>query len=803
MGKVASKAAEKGAMALGKDDVKRDYRIAFMSRHASLLGRREVLSGKAKFGIFGDGKEVAQVALARSFRKGDWRSGYYRDQTFMFAIGASDVKKFFAQLYADTNTENEPSSGGRQMNSHFSTRYLDGKGQWLNQCMMYNSSADMSPTGGQMGRLLGLAYASKLYRNTKGLESFHQFSVGGNEVAFGTIGDASTSEGIFWEVLNAAGVLQVPMVVSVWDDGFGISVPKKYQTTKESISAVTAGFQRTPGMRDGYEIIKVAGWDYPALVAAYQKATAIARTEHVPCLVHVYDLTQPQGHSTSGSHERYKTDERMTFEKDMDCLQKMRSWIISENLSTPAELDNLEREALAEVNRLREAAWDDLMNPIIDERAKALSLYEALLSETEQTDAVGQALQQLKRAPNLARRTISSSIKRTLIQLREESSAAKQNLEAFLKSYEADNRKRYSSHLYLDGEKSTLHVEAIAAVYADKPEMLDGSQMIRRCFDHHLTINPKLFIIGEDVGHLGGVNTEFDGLQEKHGLLRVTDTGIREATILGQGIGAAMRGLRPIVDIQYLDYVLYCLQGMSDDLATLHYRSAGGQIAPVIVRTKGHRLEGIWHTGSPMGTILHAIRGMHVCVPRNMVQAAGMYNTLLLGDDPAFVVEVLNAYRLKEALPTNLTSFRIPLGVPEIVREGQDVTIVTYGACVRIAEDAAELLKAVGIDAEIVDVRTLMPFDTAGMIVASLRKTNAVLFLDEDVAGGASAFMMQQVLDKQAGWDALDAPPKTLSAQDHRGAYASDGDYYSKPNAEDVFNTVYAIMHERDPYTFF
>ena len=787
---------------LTNEQILTDYRVGFLSRQASLIGRREVLSGKAKFGIFGDGKEVAQIAMARAFQKGDWRSGYYRDQTFMFAVGASDVQKFFAQLYADTDPENEPASSGRQMNSHYSTRFLSKDGHWMNQLLMHNSSSDMSPTAGQMARSLGLAYASKLYRQLPHMESFAQFSASGNEVSFVTIGDASTSEGVFWEVLNAAGVLQVPLALFVWDDGYGISVPKKYQTTKESISAVCAGFEKKVDDPNGYEIYRVKGWDYPALLNTFQNGVKNSRTAHTPVMFHVEELTQPQGHSTSGSHERYKDEERLRYENDKDCLAIMRQWILGEGIASEAAVAKLEEETVAEVKQARERAWENLMQPIESERTNVIKIYEQLASESAQPEVLQDAAKNLERQPTLQRRAIAASLKRTLIKLRDEHLPAKTQLQKFSKDYEAANRKRYHSFLYPEGPRSHSKVEPVPADYAAKNDRLDGRQVIQRCMDHHLKENERLFIIGEDVGHLGGVNSEFEGLQEKHGELRISDTGIREASILGQGIGAALRGLRPIVDIQYLDYVLYCLQVMSDDLASTHYRSAGNQIAPVIVRTKGHRLEGIWHTGSPMGTLVNSIRGMHLCVPRNMVQAAGMYNTLLACDDPALVIEVLNGYRLKEAVPANLETFRVELGVPEVLKEGSDITLVTYGACVRIAEDAIALLASVNISVELIDIQTLLPFDKRGIIADSISKTHAVLFIDEDVSGGASAYMMQQTLDRNGAFDSLDSFPRCISACDHRGAYASDGDYYSKPNAEEVFEAAYEIMRERDPALF-
>lgn len=787
--------------ALPKADVIADYKIGFMSRLASLIGRKEVLSGKAKFGIFGDGKEVAQLAMARAFRHGDWRSGYYRDQTFMFALGATDVRKFFAQLYADTDLDHEPASGGRQMNGHFATRYLDENGNWLNQLMMHNTSADASPTGCQMARVLGLAYASKLYRANKKLADNSQFSVKGNEVAFATIGNASTSEGIFWETLNAAGVLEVPLVVSVWDDDYGISVPAKYQTTKESISQICAGFQKEDGT-NGYEIYRVEGWDYPKLVETYATAVEKVRKTHTPAMIHVVEMTQPQGHSTSGSHERYKSKERLELENSRDCLTRMRDWMIREGIASAEELDKLEDAAREEVERERKQAWQDFLEPMQQERDQLIGILERVAGEASDGSPILTAVISLKRLPALNRKAIISTARRVLVDLIHDQPSIKEELLTFIDSYKATYQHRYSSHLFIEGDRSALKVAAVSPHYDASSESIDGRLVIQRCFDHHLAQDPRLFIIGEDVGQLGGVNLEFEGLSEKHGDIRVTDTGIREATILGQGIGAAMRGLRPIVDIQYLDYLLYAFQVMSDDLATLHYRSAGGQAAPVIVRTKGHRLEGIWHTGSPMGTIIHGSRGMHVCVPRNMVQATGLYNTLLKSDDPALVIEVLNGYRLKETVPTNLTDFCLPLGVPEILRPGSDVTIVTYGACIRIVEDACKLLEKVGIDAEIIDVQTLLPFDRPAMIRASLEKTNAVIFVDEDVPGGASAFMMREVLEKQGGYELLDAPPRTVTAQEHRSPYGSDGDYFAKPNAEDVFEATYALMRERFPHKF-
>ena len=784
-----------------KAEILADYRCAYISRQTSLLGRKEVLTGKAKFGIFGDGKEVAQIAMAKAFKKGDWRSGYYRDQTFMMSLGALTVKQFFAQLFADPNLEHEPASGGRQMNNHFATRYLDDNGKWLNQCDTYNTSSDISPTGGQMARLLGLAYASKLYRAQKNPVCDSRFSHQGNEVAFGTIGNASTSEGVFWECLNAAGVLQVPMAVSVWDDGYGISVPTKYQTTKESISELLKGFQQGNDS-PGFDLYVVKGWDYPALVDAYANGIEKCRKSHIPAIFHIVELTQPQGHSTSGSHERYKSPERLAWEETNDCIKKMREWMLKSAVASPQELDKLEKECLADLERQKTEAWAEYTHPIEQERKEIIEIFDGLAAVSDCTDEIAAAKSELLKAPTLFRRTIHSSGRRLLIKLRDEETPEKKKLVRFLENYEHVNERRYSSHLHCESSRSPLAVTEVKPVWSAASDKVDGRQIIQKYFDIQLQREPRTFIVGEDIGKLGGVNLEFDGLQEKFGELRVTDTGIREMTIFGQGLGAAMRGLRPVVDIQYLDYLLYCFQAMSDDLATLHYRTAGGQIAPVIIRTKGHRLEGIWHTGSPMGMIVHGIRGIHVCVPRNMVQAAGMYNTLFQGEDPALVIEVLNGYRVKEQMPDNIGQYTVPLGVPEVLQTGDDVTLVTYGACVRIAEEAIRLLEGVGISVELIDVQTLLPFDRFNSIVDSLKKTNAIVFFDEDVPGGATSFMMQDVLERQSGYEHLDAPPRTITAKAHRAAYASDGDYYSKPGAEDVFDSIYGIMNDRRPHDF-
>lgn len=792
-----------------KNEVLNDYRIACESREASLLGRREVLTGKAKFGIFGDGKEVAQLAMAKYFQPGDFRSGYYRDQTFMFATGTLTLQQWFAGLYAHTDLDAEPTSGGRQMGGHFATRSLNPDGTWKDLTKIKNSSADISPTAGQMPRLLGLAQASKVYRNNKLIPSPNKFSVNGNEVAFGTIGDASTSEGLFWETINAAGVLQVPIVMSVWDDGHGISVPKKYQTTKESISEVLKGFQREKGT-NGFEIFKTKGWDYAHLCQTYEKAVAIARHEHVPVLIHVEEVTQPQGHSTSGSHERYKSKERLQWESDFDCIKKMREWILSTEfnidgkkykIATAEELDTIEANAKKTVKDAKNAAWNAYLADIKLDLTQALQLMDNLAKATGNTE-VTTIRNTLTSTIDPIRKDIISAVKKSLRVTRGTTSGAREDLKKWLEISMRQNYNRYSSTLYNETASSALNVPAVAATYDADAPMVDGREILKNNFEKIFTKYPEALIFGEDSGKLGDVNQGLEGMQEKFGELRVSDTGIREATIVGQGIGMAMRGLRPIAEIQYLDYLLYALQIMSDDLATLQYRTKGGQKAPLIVRTRGHRLEGIWHSGSPMGMIIHALRGMHVCVPRNMTQAAGMYNTLLKSDDPALIIEPLNGYRLKEKLPNNLGEFCVPLGIPEILINGNDVTVVSYGSTLRIAQEAVAQLAQVGISVELIDVQTLLPFDIHHSIVESIKKTNRVLFLDEDVQGGASAFMMQQVLEVQGAYQYLDSAPKTLTAKDHRPAYGSDGDYFSKPNAEDIFDTVYAIMHEANPNKF-
>lgn len=781
-----------------KQEVLNDFRLANYSREVSLMGRREVLTGKAKFGILGDGKEVAQIALAKQWQPGDWRSGYYRDQTMMMAAGLLTGEEFFAQLYADADLEHEPASAGRMMNGHYSTRSLDEHGKWKNLTEQINSSPDISPTAGQMPRLLGLALASKFYRNNPELKDHKNFSLSGNEVAFGTIGDASTSEGMFWEALNAAGVLQVPMVMSVWDDGHGISVPKKYQTTKESISEALSGFQRTAD-QPGFEILKTKGWDYAHLVLTYEKAVKIAREEHVPVLVHVEEVTQPQGHSTSGSHERYKSPERLQWEKDFDPITKMRAWIIEKGLASEEELDDILKQAKKDARDAKTKAWKQFLDPIKAEHKEAVDLMTQFGAQSKNAVFINKVKDELAAAVDPLRKEIYSSIRKALRYARGESFPAKQALIDWLEERMEENEDRYSSHLYSESDDSPLTAAPVPIDFGSEPKTVDGREVMRDNFDALLAKYPELIIFGEDSGKIGGVNQGLEGMQDKYGEHRVFDTGIRECTIIGQGIGMALRGLRPIAEIQYLDYLLYAIQIMSDDLSTVQYRTKGGQKAPLIIRTRGHRLEGIWHSGSPMGMIINSIRGMHVCVPRNMTQAAGMYNTLLGGDDPAIVIESLNGYRLKEQRPENMGEFKVPLGQVEQMTEGEDITIVTYGSMVRMCVETAKQLREVGISAEVVDVQTLLPFDLDQAIVESVKKTNRVLFVDEDVPGGASAFMLQEVVEKQGAYRYLDSAPSTLTAKAHRPAYASDGDYFSKPSNEDIFEKVYAIMHEADP----
>lgn len=784
-------------------EVLADYKLACESREASLLGRKEVLTGKSKFGIFGDGKEVAQIAMAKQFRKGDFRSGYYRDQTFMMAIGRLTIKQAFSALYAHTDPEKEPASAGRQMGGHFSTsNYNADEGTWNNLMEQKNSSADISPTAGQMPRLLGLAQASKVYRKNKELhEGFEKFTDGGNEVAFGTIGDASTSEGLFFETMNAAGVLQVPMVMSIWDDGYGISVPKKYQTTKSSISELLKGLQRDDD-HVGFEIIRVMGWDYPKLIAAYERGVKIAREEHVPVMIHVEEMTQPQGHSTSGSHERYKSKERLEWAKEFDCIKKMREWMLKHELSDIDTLEAIEKQAKKDVRAAQKEAWSEFQEEIDADRQALLPLLKYAAEAAEDSSAVNELAENLKKAMDPVRKDVISTARKALRLLRGTDTEARSKLSAWILSETEKNSERYSSHLYNESPRSALRVGATAAQYNDDSPSVDGRIVLRDNFAALFERYPELLAFGEDVGKIGGVNQSMEGMQERFGEIRVTDTGIREATIIGQGIGMALRGLRPIAEIQYLDYIFYALQILSDDLATLHYRTKGGQIAPMIISTRGHRLEGIWHSGSPMGAVIHALRGIYICVPRNMVTAAGFYNTLLKSDDPALIVEPLNGYRSKELLPENLGDFTVPLGIPEVVREGKHITVLSYGATFNLAETAADDLAAMGVEVELIDVRTLLPFDRNNMIADSLKKTNRLLVVDEDVPGGCSAYILDEVLNKQGGYFHLDSPPLTLTAKAHRPAFGSDGDYFSKPSTEDIVETVYALMHDFDPVRF-
>jgi len=778
-----------------------DYRLAWVSREASLLGRKEVFMGKAKFGIFGDGKEVAQLAMAKVFKNGDFRSGYYRDQTFMFAIGELSVQQFFAQLYAHTDIEAEPASAGRLMTGHYATRMLNEKGELRDLTKSKNSSADISPTAAQMPRLVGLAYASKLFRQNPDLKQFKNLSVNGNEIAFGTIGNASTSEGMFYEAINAGGVLQVPMLVSVWDDGYGISVPAEYHTTKSNISKVLEGFRRSDTEK-GYDIFNAKGWDYAGLVAAYQQAEKVCREEHVPVLMHVEEVTQPQGHSTSGSHERYKSKERLQWEADHDCLLKMREWIINEVLVLPEEVDEIEKEAKLAARDAKDKAWKAFNTDIQKDIKSLTGILEAVSKESRSSEELTEIKEILRTTVNPIRMDCVRAAKRSLRLLRDEETESRQQLIDWIKAIETKNLDRYSSHLYSESDQSALKVEEIQPQYSESSQQVDGRELLQACFTAALTRDPRVFAFGEDVGKIGDVNQGFAGLQAKFGELRVTDTGIRECTILGQGIGTALRGLRPIAEIQYLDYLLYALQIMSDDLACLHYRTKGGQKAPVIIRTRGHRLEGVWHAGSPIGMMLNSLRGIYILVPRNMTQAAGFYNTMLKSDDVAIIIECLNGYRLKEQLPDNVGEFTVPLGKPEILKEGNDVTIVTYGSMCRVVMQTAADLEEFGISCEVIDVQTLFPFDIHHVIVDSIKKTNRVVFTDEDVPGGATAYMMQKVLEEQQAFQYLDSVPVTIAAKEHRPAYASDGDYFTKPNVEDIFERIYEIMHEVNPNKF-
>lgn len=780
-----------------RKEVLSDYKTALISREASVLGRKEVLTGKAKFGIFGDGKEVAQLAMARQFQPGDFRSGYYRDQTFMFAAGMGTVEEFFAQLYAIPSVADEPNSAGRQMNGHFATRSLDDNGHWKELKNQKNAASDTSPTAGQMARAVGLALASKKYRQIRALHDT-PFSDTGNEVVFATIGDASTSEGIFWESVNAAGVLKIPLAIFVWDDGYGISVPRKYQTTKDNISEVLSGFQLDEN-GEGIRIYEVKGWDYPALLQTFEEGIDLCRREHIPVLFHVKEVTQPQGHSTSGSHERYKSKERLEWEAEFDGLKKMREWIIANNIAVAADLDAIAEEAKKLARQSQRSAWNKYNMSIKADMDVLFSLLNALATTSAHAPEIENLIGELQNIIDPVRRDIARAAKRALYICAGESSPQLDALKNWNREYGNTNADRFNSYLYSCSDKRVEKIPEVKPVYSADSVQLNGFEILNKCFESNFNRYPELFAFGEDLGKIGDVNQGFAGLQEKFGEDRIFDVGIREATIIGQGIGMAMRGLRPIAEIQYLDYLIYGLQPISDDLATLQYRTKGGQKAPVIIRTRGHRLEGIWHTGSPMGMILHSCRGVHVCVPRNMVQAAGMYNTLLQSDEPAILVECLNGYRLKEKLPDNYAEFTVPLGVPQILREGSDITVVSYGSTLRIIEEAIQQLEAIGISVELIDVQTLLPFDIPGVINASIRKTNRVVFIDEDVPGGASAYMLDAVFKDENLFRYLDSFPKTLSAKAHRAAYASDGDYFSKPNAEDVFGCIYSMMSEVDP----
>ena len=799
---VTSATSKFNAAELSFDDFKKivinDYRIGFESRQASLIGRREVLTGKAKFGIFGDGKEVAQLAMAKAFRAGDWRAGYYRDQTFMFATGISNLHEFFAQLYANPDIEKDPASAGRQMNCHFATRYVNADGTWANQAETMNCSADISTTGGHMPRLLGLAYASKLYRQNKELEYLKQFSVNGNEVAFGTIGNGSTSEGLFFESFNAAGVLQVPMAISIWDDAYAISVPAKFQTTKEDISEILKGFQREDGT-NGYEIFKVRGWDYVALCETYERAIEVCRREHVPVLIHVTEMTQPQGHSTSGSHERYKSKERLAWENEHDCLVQMRKWMIESAVATGEEIDELEATAKKYVRECQREAWNELGDEISKDLKQVSVLIERLAAQSQYGDQLKEIVSSLATVVEPGRRDAFAAGRKTLRITVKEKLAGRQDLINWLNSEGEKNSERFNSKLFTGTLQSPLNVPVIKPEYDDDARLIDGREVLNACFDSNFERDKSIVAFGEDVGSIGDVNQGFAGLQSKYSDLRITDTGIREATIVGQGMGLSMRGFRPIAEIQYLDYLLYSINVLSDDLASLSYRTRGGQKAPVIIRTRGHRLEGIWHSGSPLGLILSAMRGLHICVPRDMTQAAGMYNTLLRGDEPALVIECLNGYRLKEKLPLNVGEFTVPLGKAEVLREGADMTVVSYGSTLRIVLEAAEELEKMGVNIEVIDPQTLYPFDNENVCGSSLKKTNKLLIVDEDVPGGASAYILQNVLESQNGYYALDAQPKTLTAKEHRPPYGTDGDYFSKPSFDDIVEAVYNMMNEANP----
>ncbi len=777
-----------------KNQVLDDYKTAFISREASLIGRREVLTGKAKFGIFGDGKELAQIAAAKFFKAGDFRAGYYRDQTFMFATGLASIEQFFAQLFSDPDINNDPFSAGRQMVSHFATRIVDENGYWLDLANRKNISSDMAPTASQMPRALGLAFASKCFRNTPQLQSFHELSHNGNEVCFCTIGDASTSEGHFWETVNAAGVLQVPLAIFVWDDGYGISVPKAYQTTKGSISEALNGFVKKEGT-NGIDIYKVKAWDYAGMCEVFEQGIQKIRDTHTPAVFHVEEVTQPQGHSTSGSHERYKDPKRLEWEREWDCIKKFREWILTNNIATADELNEIDYKAKDFVRESKIKAWEKFHAPIKIQVSQSVELIkEMMVNDIETYNFLQQLASDLQSNIEPLRRDVLRTLSLAIEAAPQSPSV--QSIQTYYHSILEESKKLYNSFLYNEGPKSALHVEEIKPFISFDAPTINGYEVLNKYFDALFSYNPLVFAFGEDVGYIGDVNQGFAGLQIKHGKERIFDTGIRELTIMGQAIGMALRGLRPIAEIQYLDYLLYGLQTLSDDAATTHFRTYGQQSCPIIIRTRGHRLEGIWHSGSPMGMIIHALRGMYVCVPRNMVQATGMYNTLLRSNDPAIVIECLNGYRLKEKLPANLLEFTVPLGIPEIIKEGTDITIVSYGSTLRIIQDATDRLDKLGISCEVIDVQTLLPFDIHHQIIESLKKTNRILFVDEDVPGGTAAYMYNKVMEEQGGYQWLDVAPKTLTAQPHRPSYGSDGDYFSKPNAEDIIRVVQQMVAE-------
>jgi pyruvate/2-oxoglutarate/acetoin dehydrogenase E1 component/TPP-dependent pyruvate/acetoin dehydrogenase alpha subunit len=785
---------------ISRQEILDDFLLMNISRNISYIGRKEVFMGRAKFGVFGDGKELPQIAMSKFFKNGDFRSGYYRDQTFMMSIDQLTPDQFFAQLYAHTDINKDPHSGGRQMNCHFGTRLLNEKGEWKTQTDMMNSSSDVSCVSGQMPRIVGLAYASKLFRNNKELSDMQNFSINGNEVIFGTIGDASTSEGHFWEAINACGVLQVPLVMSIWDDGYGISVPSEYHTTRNDLSKVLSGFQRSSEKENGFEIFTVNAWDYIDLIKTYEKAVLISREDHVPCIIHVKDVTQPQGHTTSGSHERYKSEERLKWEKDFCCIKKMKEWILENEYASYKEVEKLEKDAEIIAKKSRDKSWKSYRDDIKEDLDDALTVITRVAQNSPKNkNEIINTRNDLSKTIHPLKSDVLRSLKFVRRIIRSENNIAKNYLLNLIKEKEIKYEREYSSHLYSESEQSALKIKEVDPIYNENKEIVDGREIINKYFFELFENNPKVFAVGEDVGKIGGVNQGFAGIQEKFGKYRITDTGIREASIIGQGIGTALRGLRPIVEIQYLDYVYWAIQTLSDDLSTLQYRTRGGQKAPLIVRTRGHRLEGIWHSGSPMGTLINSLRGIHVLVPRNFVEAVGMYNTLLSSDEPGIIIEPLNAYRLKEKLPNNLSDIKVEFGNPTTLREGSDITIVTYGSMCRIVMDSADQLAAVGISCEVIDVRTLLPFDKNKFIVKSLKKTNRIVFADEDVSGGASAFMMQNILEIQDGYYFLDSKPITIHAKDHRPAYSTDGDYFSKPNCENIFDTIYKLFNELDP----